>query len=101
MNTKTIVILSALFVLLLATVGNAAVIPLTIDEVKVNGDTVSPSGTNSLSVTRDQDVVVKVKVSAYNDLDGVEITAFIGGYEYSRYEPISDTVGPFSLDANT
>src|SRR3989338_2586511 len=75
---------------LMSTVAFAAV---SIDEVKVDGDTVTASSTNFiLDVERGDTLDVKVRVSAPEDHDDVEVEAVVRGIDSSdEVEDISET----------
>ena len=75
---------------LMSTVAFAAV---SIDEVKVDGDTVTASSTNFiLDVERGDTLDVKVRVSAPEDHDDVEVEAVLRGIDSSdKIEDISET----------
>ncbi len=90
-----------LMVLAIAGIANAAPLPLRIDEVTVNGDTLSETGDNRMIVDRDNTLDIKVKlVSEINaSIENVEVTAFISGYDYNynANEKLSDTTRPFDI----
>ena len=72
-----------------------------IDEVEVEGTELAPAPqVNWLDLERDQEVTVRVEVTALADVDDVEITAFISGYEYNDYERMSDTTHVFDMEEN-
>ncbi|MBN2453909.1 hypothetical protein JXB11_00010 [Candidatus Woesearchaeota archaeon] len=78
----------------------ASDLPIIIEEVEIDGTEVVYDEDNSLSLERGQDIDVKVKMSATEDVDNVELMAYISGYEHSDVEPISDTTAVFDMDAN-
>lgn len=84
-------VLLLLIVSLVAT-SLVAAVPVTIDEVKVDGDEIDPSGANSVRVLdRDNELVVKVKVSATADVENAQIEAALRGYDHDDLiEDISD-----------
>ncbi len=93
---KCIAVLALLLVSALAV--SAAPVPVTVDSVKIDGDTIAPAATNRLSLERNQDIEVKVSLTALSDADNIEITAEISGYEYGD---VTDTSDLFDVEANT
>ena len=79
----------------------AADISATIDDVKVNGDSLSSSDLNRLSVERGEELEIKVIVTASSALENVQVEAEISGYEYSHIESVSDKSRTFDMDANS
>ena len=75
-------------------------LPVVIEEVEIDGTEVVWDEENSLSLERGQDIDVKVKMYATEDVENVELMAYISGYEHSDVEPISDTTAVFDMDAN-
>ena len=85
-------LLTIFLVSLMAICGMASALPVTIEEVKVNGDVVEESSTNYVyDFEKDQDVEVKVRVTANADLDDVQIEATLRGYDHKDLmEDITD-----------
>lgn len=77
---------------------NAASIPVSVDEVTINGVTVDPSASNRLDLEIGQDINLRVKLEANADANNIQIEAFISGYEYSDFEPISDSSHVFDVE---
>ena len=88
-------------VITLAGIASAADVPVTIDEVKIDGDTILPSGVNRLNIERGDKIEVKVIITAIEDAENVQIEAWIDGYEYSDKESTSDETRTFDVEANT
>ena len=89
-----------LFLIGILSVG-AQALPLVVDEVRVEGTDLAPSPqVNWLDLERDQEIEVRVEITALADLEDVEIIAFISGYEYSDYEPMSDSSHVFDVEAD-
>jgi len=80
--------------------GLVSAIPITINEVKVDGTELSPGAANRLDIERDQTFPVRVELTSTADLDDVEVEVFISGYEYNDRERISDSSHVFDMDAN-
>jgi len=93
---KSIAILAMLLLSVLAV--SAATVPVSIDSVKIDGDTISAAAANRLSIERNDDIEVKVTLTASADADNVEVTASLSGYEYGK---LSDTSKIFDVEENT
>ena len=78
-------------------------LPVTIDEVEVDGSEVFADEFNRLDIERGQEVEVRVEFTAEEDVDNVELLLFLSGYEYNDRdgETISDVIGPLNLRAGT
>ena len=75
--------------------------PAKLNYVEFDGSTLDSSKTNRLSIDRGENYELKVSFIPSEDLDNVEIEAFISGYEYSKYDSISDVTSTFKVEANT
>lgn len=75
-------------------------IPITIDGVEIDDTEVRPFGLNQLDIERDQDFEVELELFAHDDIDDVEIRAFISGFEFTDVQPIAAVIGPFQFDEN-
>ncbi|MBW2976412.1 hypothetical protein KY347_03125 [Candidatus Woesearchaeota archaeon] len=72
---------------------------MSIEEVKINGDIVTESGTNFiLDVERGEDIDVKVKVKSDVDADNVEIEATLSGIDSDT--KVEDVTDVFDAKAN-
>ena len=78
-------------------IANADSVPVTIDEVKINGDVFDLVG-NELrgDLIRDDELVVKVKINALEDDDNIVIKAEIDGLDHDE-EQAEDETEPFSV----
>ncbi len=81
--------------------GTAYALPLTLEDVKINDVQLSESAENALSLERGEDYDVTFKVSSTEELNDLEIEAFISGYEYNDIEEIRDNTGLFDMSADT
>ena len=79
--------------------GSFSALPVTIEKTTVNGDDLIAGDTNYLSLTRGDNLDVKVRLSGFGNDSNVEVQAFISGYEYSRQNPISDVTSTFDVKA--
>jgi len=84
----------------LAGIAAAAQVPVTIDAIKIDGDTVLPDGVNRLNIERGEEIEVKVILTANASAENVQIEASISGYEYNDRESTSDTTKTFDVEAN-
>jgi uncharacterized membrane protein len=90
----------SVLVLILAISMAAAVtaLPISFDRVEVDGTDLSPMGSTRLDLERGQTVDVRMEISSPADIQNVEITAFISGYEYNDFEKMSDTTHVFDME---
>ncbi len=83
---------------ILALSGSVSALNAAIDTVKLDGDEVLP-GLNTLQdLERDNSFEVKVKVTAFEDIDNVEIEAMMSGYDHN--DRVSDVTEVFDMKAN-
>ncbi len=95
---KTFGMILVLLVGILALSGSVSALNAGIDFVKVDGDVIE-SGLNTIQdLERDADFKVKVKVTAFEDLDNVEIEAMVSGYDHN--DRVSDVTDVFDMRAN-
>ena len=100
MNSK----FGILGVLMLVLIGVLAVavsaaLPVTVNQVEVEGTTLIPSDVTRLDLERGQQIDVRIELTATADVSNVEITGFISGYEYNDYERMSDTSHVFDMES--
>tara|TARA_Y100000310_G_scaffold342898_1_gene448133 strand:+ start:332 stop:1615 length:1284 start_codon:yes stop_codon:yes gene_type:complete len=111
---KKIATLMALFVVSLFAVSMVSaahnpahpVIPVTVEEVQVNGNVMNfgdPAGLGStvLFVEKGDDVNVQVRLFADAAAQDVELEASIRGYEYGDYQSLTDQTHVFDIEAGT
>ncbi|MGM5482547.1 MAG: putative S-layer protein [Nanobdellota archaeon] len=94
-------IFNVLMVLMLALMATAAVsaVPVTVDEVEVNDEEVSPSGENSIRVVdRDDQMEVDVKLTATASVEDVQVEAVLRGFDDNKL--IEDITDVFDMKAN-
>ncbi|RLE41727.1 hypothetical protein DRJ48_05005 [Candidatus Woesearchaeota archaeon] len=77
---------------------SATAIPVEIEKVQVDGTVLDPSAPNRLDLERGQRVEIKVTLLATGDASDVQVEAFISGYEYSDFEPVSDSTHVFDVE---
>lgn len=88
-----------LFLIGLLAIG-AQALPVVVDQVEIEGTALAPSSTTRLQLERGQEVFIRVELRALADIDNVEITAFISGYEYGDFESLSDSTHVYDMEAN-
>lgn len=76
----------------------ADALPISIDEVEVDGTELNEDQVNRLSIERDQEFSVKVTFQGTASHDNIVGNAFISGYEH---DSVSDMVGPFDVEDDT
>ncbi len=97
-NIKNLMFLSLALLLILPMAFAQETLPVYIDEAKIDGTTIYPNAWNTLSIERGSEFELKLYLASYEDVDDVEVDAFISGYEYNNKDKIAGHVGPFDLD---
>jgi len=85
---------------MLAGIAFAAPVPVTVDEVLVNGDEIAINDLNRLNIERGEEIEIKVILTAFADTDNVQVEAEINGYEYDDKEETSDLTHVFDVEEN-
>lgn len=101
MNRGKIRTFSAILVLivgLMAMSGAVSALNAVVDFVKVDGDQLAPGLNTVQDLEKDNSFEVKVKVTAGEDLDNVEIEAMMSGYDHN--DRVSDVTDVFDMRAN-
>lgn len=89
-----------MLVLVISMAAAVAALPINFDRVTVEGTDLSPMGETRLSLERGQDIEIRMEITPCGeDVEDVEITAFISGYEYNDFEKMSDTTHIFDMEA--
>lgn len=78
----------------------ADTVPVYIDDVKVDGDSLEPFATNRLEIERGDEIEVKVILTAVADAENIEVEVEIEGYEYGDRESTSDSTHTFDVEEN-
>lgn len=97
---KTFGIFGVVLLCALALVGAVAAIPVNVTRVEIDDHAIQPDQSNRLDVLRDNKVDFEVQLEASEDIDDVEVTVFVSGFEHNTALSLSDKVGPFDMDAN-
>ncbi len=80
---------------------NSPDLPLDVFHVWIDGvGDVENFDNSSIDLERGQELVIQARVLSAQDIEGVEVSAFISGYEHSSSSKLSDTVGPFDVQSN-
>ena len=90
--------LLVLLVVILTLSGSASALNAAIDFVKVDGDEMAPGLNTVQDLEKDNSFEVRVKVTALEDLEDVEIEAMISGYDHN--DRVSDVSDVFDMKAN-
>ncbi len=85
---------------LILCVGLVSALPLTINEVQID-DIALTSGTNRVSLDRNASYPVEIQFTPQQNINNLEIEAFISGYEYNYDDKISDATPADDYEANT
>jgi hypothetical protein len=96
MKAKILSVLSILLIALLSATSMA--IPVGIDQIKIDGTNVEDDGQVRLDVQRGQEIEIELTLVPTEDVEDIEIRAFISGYEYNGVDEIADSIGPLSMD---
>ncbi|HLD88772.1 MAG TPA: hypothetical protein VI894_01050 [Candidatus Nanoarchaeia archaeon] len=99
MKKINIFVIAAALVLLLSL--GVKALPITVDRVEINDVQINSNDAVKLSLDRGQNLEVEVKLTALDNLSNVEVEAFISGYEYSDFEPLSETSHVFDATTGT
>jgi uncharacterized membrane protein len=100
MKAKKTFVLFAVALFAIALAGAAFALPITIDEVKVDGTELQPDATNRLSIDRGEEFDIRITLSGTALHEDIVAQALIAGYEHDD-SGLSDIVGPFKVEANT
>ncbi len=95
---KTVGAVLVLLVGLLALSGSVSAMNADLEWVKVDGDLMSPGLNDIQDLEKDNTFDVKVKVTALEDLEDVEIEAMVSGYDHD--DRVTDTTDIFDMKAN-
>jgi hypothetical protein len=92
--------LGVIFVLIaLVTVSMASALPVQITSVKLDGDTLDASSTNTVrAIDRDNEFEVKVEVKSTSDVDNAQVEVYLRGYDSS--DLVQDISDVFDMKAN-
>lgn len=100
MKTKISAILCFCLITILALAATASALPITINEVKLDGVELTQDQITRLDIEKNQKYAVDLLIEAQEDLDDMEIKVFVSGFEYTLTERAEDHQGPFSMEAS-
>ncbi|MBN1645286.1 hypothetical protein JW851_04610 [Candidatus Woesearchaeota archaeon] len=98
MNITKLIPIMVLFLVL--AVASVSALPITIEKVKIDDTILEPNESNKLSIERGDELPVDVYFTVSEDVENLEVLAFISGYEYNYLDPVSDSIGPFDAEAD-
>lgn len=92
---------AAIFALVLITMlATVSAIPVSIDRVEFDDVQITEDQTNRLDVERGKAYDVEIFLNSSQNVDDVEVEAFISGFEHNNRLRLADRTGPFDMDAN-
>lgn len=100
MKIKNMVMFGLILVSILAVSGLSYAMPAVIDYVELDDDMIAASGINLVrSLDKGDEFEVKVHVTALEDMDDVQIEAYIRGYDHD--DSIEDITNVFDMKAGS
>ncbi len=102
MNAKNFILMTLSLILLVSLAVNVSAVGVEVDYVKANGEELDlANGQINTVFQRGEDLNLKFKLTALEDVDDVVIEADIYGYRYAnREDGLSDTTNTFDMNAN-
>ncbi|MBS3124834.1 hypothetical protein J4211_01100 [Candidatus Woesearchaeota archaeon] len=97
MKTIHAIIAAMLF---LSVIGIANALPVTLQQVEIDGTTVVQNAFNQLSIERGQTYDLRIRFTPFDRVRNAEVRAFISGYEFSDIDSIDDRTPVFDADTN-
>ncbi|MCK4669636.1 MAG: hypothetical protein KAT43_00420 [Nanoarchaeota archaeon] len=94
-GNKIVGSLILLAILVISVLPSAAAVGILFDSVKINGDIVADD--EIISVERDSDLNIRLRILGLDNVENVRIEALISGFEY---ELIRDSTASFEVDAD-
>lgn len=99
-KAKLFSVLALCFIALMAMSAFVSAVPVSLTELKVNGDELLPRGSTIRDFERgDGELEIKVFLTALADGKDLEVEAKISGYEYNDIEAMYDVTHPFDVEA--
>src|SRR3989344_7779039 len=97
MKTIHAIIAAMLF---LSVIGIANALPVTLQQVEIDGTTIVQNAFNQLSIERGQTYDLRIRFTPFDRVRNAEVRAFISGYEFSDIDSIDDRTPVFDADTN-
>jgi hypothetical protein len=99
MNSGKTFLGAVLVLIALATVSMACALPVQIQQVKLDGDSLDASSTNLVrAIDRNTEYEVKVTVVATDDVDDAQVEVYLRGYDAA--DAVQDISDAFDMQAN-
>ena len=100
MKARISAILCLCLLTILAMAATASALPITIEQVKIDGVTLRQGQVTRLDIEKNQNYDVDVLIEAHQDIDDMELKVFVSGFEYSLTDRAEDHQGPYNMDAD-
>ncbi len=100
-NKMNLVFALVLSLVVLTTTILAAPVPVTVENVEVEGSEVSTWGTTVLDIKRGDEIAVDLELVATADVEDVEVVVTIKGYNHNDKETLTAEIKPFNLISGT
>ncbi len=102
MSMRNIFKTTSLFLLAIMVIATAvSALPVDVLRVELNDVELSAQTTTRLSVERNQEVKLELTLKSSENLENVEVQAFITGYEYNSFERIATATKTLGLTKDT
>ncbi len=100
--TKWTGIVAILAITILSLTATVTALPVWMDRVEVNDNQIFVDDINRIALERDNAIDIEVRMMSFEDLEDVELEAFVSGYEYNSYDNsrMSDSTSLFDMEAN-
>jgi len=95
-STKVILALTLFLVSLTA----VSALPIVLNEVELDDTLLRTNSVNRLSLERGDEYELRIEFTPWDDIQDMEIRAFVSGFEYSDVEDIEDQTANFDADEN-
>lgn len=100
MKTRISAIACICIMAIIALAATASALPITLEQVKLDGVTLSPDQTTRLNIEKNQKYPVEILIEAHEDIKNMELKIVVTGFEYSLIERAEANIGPVNLKAN-
>ncbi len=95
---KTVNLFAIFFLTMLLVVGVAHAVPLRVDKLELNDVELVKDDVTRLNLERGDELDLKAKLTGLDNSSNVQVEAFISGYEYDDFEPISAKTHVFDVE---
>lgn len=97
MKGKLIALIAVFLITLVAAV---SALPIDVNEVEIDDFEIVENQTNRFDIVRGQAYDIEIYLTPTQDVDDVEIEAFVSGFEHNDRFRLADHLGPFDFDEN-